>query len=117
GDTVNELVGGTNFVPGTTYYWRVKVTEPVESPWSESRSFMVAEAEAPAPVTVTPAPPAPEITIEVPAAPEVVLPAPVVEIPEVAPAIPAALLWTIVVIGAILVVALIVLIVRTRKVT
>ena len=117
GDTVNELIDGDDLVPGVTYYWRVKVTDPVESPWSEARSFTVAEADAPAPVAIQPAAPAPEITVEVPAAPAVTLPAPVVQIPEMAPAIPSSLLWAVVVIGAILVIALIVLIVRTRKVT
>jgi hypothetical protein len=117
GDAVNVLFDGDDLVPGVTYYWRVMVTLPVESPWSETRSFTVSEAEAVAPVTVQPAPPAPEITVEVPPAPEVTLPAPVVQVPEVAPAIPTSLLWAVVVIGAILVIALIVLIVRTRKVT
>jgi len=117
GDVVNAFLDGPSLMPGETYYWRAKVIDPVESPWSETRSFTVAEADAPAPVAIQPAAPAPEITIEVPPAPAVTLPAPVVQIPEMAPAIPASLLWAVVVIGAILVIALIVLIVRTRKVT
>jgi len=116
-DVVNAFLDGPSLMPGETYYWRAKAIDPVESPWSETRSFTVAEADAPAPVAIQPAAPAPEITVEVPAAPAVTLPAPVVQIPEMAPAIPASLLWAVVVIGAILVIALIVLIVRTRKVT
>jgi hypothetical protein len=115
GDTVNELVSGTDFVPGTTYYWHVKVTAPIESPWSETRSFTVAEAEAPAPVTVE-IPPQPEIKVEVPPAPTVTLPAPQVVIPPAPAPIAPAYIWGVIIIGAILVVALIVLILRTRRV-
>lgn len=53
------------------------------------------------PVEIVPPPPAP--------------PAEVIEIP-VAPAIPPGLLWAVIAIGAVLVIALIVLIVRTRRV-
>jgi hypothetical protein len=114
-DVGNLQISGDTVVFDTTFHWRVKVTDPVESPWSETRSFTVAEAEAMPPVEVE-IPPAPEITIDVPPAPEVVLPAPIVQIPE-EPAIPPALLWAVVAIGAILVIALIVLIYRTRKIT
>jgi hypothetical protein len=121
GDTMSFTMTDQDYdlMPGVTYYWRVRVNEagPVESPWSDTWSFTVSDAEAVAPVTVQPAPPAPEITVEVPPAPAVTLPAPVVQVPEIAPAIPTSLLWAVVVIGAILVIALIVLIVRTRKVT
>jgi len=116
GDVLNAFLDGPSLMPGETYYWRAKAIDPVESPWSETRSFTIAEADAPAPVTIQPAPPAPVITIEVPPAPAVTLPAPVVQMPAVSPAIPSSLLWAVVVIGAILVIALIVLIVRTRKV-
>jgi photosystem II stability/assembly factor-like uncharacterized protein len=121
GDTMSFTMTDDDYdlMPGVTYYWRVRVNEagPVESPWSDAWSFTVTDAEAVAPVAVQPAPPAPEITVEVPPAPAVTLPAPVVQVPEIAPAIPTSLLWAVVVIGAILVIALIVLIVRTRKVT
>jgi hypothetical protein len=121
GDTMSFTMTDNDYdlMPGVTYYWRVRVNEagPVESPWSDTWSFTVSDAEAVAPVSVQPAPPAPEITVEVPPAPAVTLPAPVVQVPEIAPAIPTSLLWAVVVIGAILVIALIVLIVRTRKVT
>jgi hypothetical protein len=32
--------------PGTTYYWRVRATEPVLSPWSEKRSFTTSLGQA-----------------------------------------------------------------------
>jgi hypothetical protein len=47
--TVVEVVGPNQaagapetyeFMPGTIYYWRVKATAPVASPWSEVRSFV-----------------------------------------------------------------------------
>jgi hypothetical protein len=35
----STVVAGYNFQPGTTYYWRVKATTPLESPYSAVRSF------------------------------------------------------------------------------
>ena len=107
--TVSQVVGHSadaafDLMPGETYFWKVRVKTPIYSPWSKVRVVVVEEAEVPimpAPVvTVQP----PQVTVEVPPAP-----APV-------PAIPAYLLWTIIGIGAVLVIALIVLIVRTRRV-
>jgi len=54
--------------------------------------------------------------VTAPSAPEVTVTVPPIVIPPSAPAIPAVLLWTIVGIGAVLIIALIVLIVRTRRV-
>ncbi len=106
------------FASGETYYWRIRVLSPVRGPYSETRSFTIAEVEAlvaPAPViTVTP----PAVTVTPPAV-TVEAPAVTVEAPPAAaaaPAIPAYLLWTIIGIGAVLVIALIILIVRTRRV-
>jgi hypothetical protein len=96
---------------GKTYFWRVKALEPVESDWSAIGSFTVAvpAEEAPPPVTVTTVP-APQITITTPApAPAVTLAPPVEE--TIAPAY----IWAIIIIGAVLVIAVIVLIVRTRR--
>ena len=102
------------FMPGTTYYWRIKVTGPVSSPYSATYSFTIKEAVAPVTeVTVEPAP-APEIVVEPAPAPEIVVEVP--PYPEPAPAIPSYMLWMIIGIGAVLVIALIVLIVRTRRV-
>jgi hypothetical protein len=104
----------------TTYYWRVraitgeavisskgKYSASPTGPWVTgifTTAGVPEEAEGPAIITITePAPPAP--------APEVKI----VEVPTAAP-IPATLLWAIVIIGAVLVIALITLIVRTRRV-
>ncbi len=35
----------SNLIPGLTYYWRVRAEEPLMSPWSETRSFVVAAFE------------------------------------------------------------------------
>ena len=100
----------------TTYYWRVRgVTGPAPAKkaapggaWATgmftTQVKAAAEAEAPAPPVIVqkePAPPPQIVTVEVPGA----------------AAIPSYLLWTIIGIGAILFIALIVLIVRTRRVT
>ena len=123
---------------GTTYYWRVRVDAatidttaygPTRSPWSETRSFTVEELALPPTVEVGPAPeitvsvpPPPAITLPAPEiiipTPEIVLPAPQITLPPtpapVAP-IPAWALYLIIIIGAVLVIALIVLILRTRR--
>ena len=127
---ISEVVSGSHFMPETTYYWRVRVNidGPVKSAYSETRSFTIGALpeqlepvvieQPPAPVISVP--PAPAITITPPQIvlppqpappPEIVIPAP--------PAAPApvtpAFIWAIVVIGAILVIALVVLIIRTRR--
>lgn len=104
------------FAAGDTYYWKVRVRQPTVGPWSETRSFTIVEAEAPvapAPVvTVTP----PEVTVEAPPAPQVTVEAPPTPAITVEPVIPTYLLWLIIGIGAVLIIALIILIVRTRRV-
>ncbi|MDP7416281.1 MAG: hypothetical protein QF906_05460 [Dehalococcoidales bacterium] len=141
--TPAKVLAGTNFNEGTTYYWRVRVASngPVYSPYSETRSFTVKALPAPpAAVVIKPAPapivrpevvvPTPTINlpapvIEVPT-PTINLPAPVVNIPapqEViippapapAPAVPTVAIYAIIIIGALLVIALIILIMRTRR--
>jgi len=139
GDTVSQVVGpyasdpfDLEFMAGTTYYWRVRVDldNPVRSAWSEVRSFTVAEApEAAAPVVIQ-QPPAP--IIQVPESPAITIQPPeiVVTIPDIvmppaevtlppspaaAAPIPSWALYIIIIIGAILVIALIVLIMRTRR--
>ncbi len=110
----------------TTYYWRVRaVTATVTSGWAMGMFSTMAEPAAAGAVlpdiTVEPA----EITVEAPppAAIEVTVGAPpaadvTVEIApdEIVQVIPDYLLWVIVAVGALLVIALIVLIVRTRRV-
>jgi hypothetical protein len=121
--TVSAVVGGsaTNeyaFQPDSVYFWRVRVASdgPIRSPWSEVRRFSTAEATVTPPVTVEvpPPSPAPEIKVEVPPPTQVNIPAaPAPAVPE--PLMPAWAWMTIIIIGAILVIALIVLIVRTRR--
>jgi type II secretory pathway pseudopilin PulG len=126
---IAEVIEGKYFMPETTYYWRVRVNidGPVKSQYSSTRSFSIGalpEAMEPVVIEQPPAPvisvpPTPEIVIE---PPEIVLPAPQpvpeIVIPE-APAAPApitpAYIWAIIIIGAILVIALVVLIIRTRR--
>jgi len=99
---------------GTTYYWRVRgVTGPAPAkkaapggPWATGVFTTEAKPveEVPAVVVQTEPAKAAEVrVIEVP-------------MPTPAPAIPTGLLYTIVGIGAILIIALIILIVRTRRV-
>jgi len=92
----------------TRYYWRVRATSATTvGAWTISQ-FTTAKVpvEAPPPVIIeeNPPPPATEIILEIPP-----VPAPVQVIPEL-------ILWIIVAVGAVLVIAVIVLIVRTRRV-
>ena len=105
---------GTALIPGVTYYWRVRTDAPFRSGWV-SRSFKVAEAEGLPPVTVE-IPPTPDITVEMPAPEVTVTIPPVVQVPPAAAPITPGFIWGIIVIGALLFVALIVLIIRTRRV-
>jgi hypothetical protein len=96
---------------GKQYFWRVRALEPVMGDWSTAANFIVAAAptSAPPPVVITQVP-APVITI--PAA----QPAPTYTL--VTPAdttIAPTYIWAIIIIGGILVIAVIVLIVRTRR--
>jgi photosystem II stability/assembly factor-like uncharacterized protein len=111
----NEVVANTgvapmvNLEPGKTYYWRVRSESPVEGEWSAIGNFTVVEKSAsadqpieiniPAPIINIPETPAPEITVP-PASVEYIAPG---------------YIWAIIIIGAVLVIAVIVLIVRTRR--
>jgi hypothetical protein len=107
----------------TTYYWRVKAkSADTEGAWSTGIFTTVARAEP----TVAPPAPAPTVTVEPPPAPQVTVEAPppapapnvTVQVPEQEPTVPPtpAYIWVIIGIGAVLVIAVIVLIVRTRRV-
>ncbi|MDD5127603.1 MAG: hypothetical protein PHR43_05885, partial [Dehalococcoidales bacterium] len=100
---------------GTTYYWAVKATKPVAGAFSAVANFTVAVA----PEATTAAPPV--VITQVPA-PTIVLTQPpvtttniVIPQPTPAPQIAPAYIWAVIIIGAILVIAVIVLIVRTRR--
>jgi hypothetical protein len=84
---------------GTTYYWKVTaIGEDTQSVWGVGVFTTMEEPEEPAaPVEVV--------------SPDITLP----PTPTVTPIIEPIYLWTIIIIGAILVIALIVLIVRTRR--
>jgi len=126
---------------GETYFWRVRALLPVTADWSTVANFTVAVPAPPPPATETetetltpPAPTTATVTMPVtltipPAAPAtttvvtVSVPAPqqpttvtfTVPAPEVAPDITPSYIWAIIIIGAVLVIAVIVLIVRTRR--
>lgn len=119
---INVAVASTAYRPlaeleaGTTYYWAVKATKPVAGAFSAVANFTVAE---PAPEPTTAAPPV--VITQVPA-PTIVLTQPpvtttsiVIPQPTPAPQIAPAYIWAVIIIGAILVIAVIVLIVRTRR--
>jgi len=98
--------------PGTQYFWRVRAAAPIVGDWSTVADFVVAvpvtTTQAP-PVTITQVP-APTFTIPAPSpAPTYTLAPP--EVKEIAPTY----IWAIIIIGGILVIAVIVLIVRTRR--
>jgi hypothetical protein len=90
------------FAYDTTYYWRARASEPEESAWVTG-IFTTKEKPAEA---------VPPVVVEQPGETEIQI----VEVPVKEPAIPNYLLWTIIGVGAVLVIALIVLIVRTRRV-
>ena len=92
-----------SFAYETTYFWRARASEPEEGAWTTGVFTTMAEPVAPEPVEPT--------IITVPGETKTVT----VEV-EKAAAIPSYLLWTIIAVGAVLVIALIVLIVRTRRV-
>jgi len=106
----------TNLTRGSQYFWHVKALTPTEGEWSTTANFIVAELPPPPittpAVTITTAPaPTIIITQTQPPATTTILPAPVVEEKVVNPSY----IWAIIIVGAVLVIAVIVLIVRTRR--
>jgi hypothetical protein len=128
--SISYVLAGGEIMPDTMYYWKVRVKgdSPVLSPWSAVRTFSVGslpEAQPPVVIEQPPAPvievpPTPEIVLQ---PPEIVLPAPPPAPPEIVipaapaptPAVPTWAIYAIIIIGAVLVIALIVLIMRTRR--
>jgi hypothetical protein len=100
----NVYLASTTLEYGTTYYWRVRgiaFSGAPEGDWNVSVfTTMLEPTEEAPPVVVEEAPAVPDVVVEVPAPVE---------------AIPSWMLIVIIAIGAVLVVALIVLIVRTRR--
>jgi hypothetical protein len=94
----------------TQYWWRVRAVNSLGVKSAYTTSFFttakeVVVVEPPPPVVVTTNPP-PQITLEIPPA----------QVTKVEP-IPAYLLWAVIAVGAILIIAVIVLIVRTRRIS
>ncbi len=99
----NAYIVKVALAEGQSYYWRVRpVTDAGAGDWATG-VFTTAtpEPEPTPPITIEKTDP-PEITVTMPPA-------------QVTAAIPDALLWSIIGVGAVLVIALIVLIVRTRR--
>jgi len=96
---------------GKTYYWRVRAAAPVAGDWSNVGTFTIVapptSTSAPPPVTITQT----SITVPIPTPTTTVITQPPVVEKQIAPAY----IWAIIIIGAILVIAVIVLIVRTRR--
>jgi hypothetical protein len=98
---------------GRMYYWRVKALTPTEGDWSSVGNFIVA-AEATSLTTTTVASTTVTSTvITIPQATSTIItmPAATQTVEEVNPTY----IWAIIIIGAVLVLAVIVLIVRTRR--
>jgi len=112
---VSEQLATTAIMPnvtleaGKTYFWRVRALEPVPSDWSTISNFTVAVPPPPPPTPTQTiiAPP----TITITQQPPVTFTIPTAETTEISPAY----IWAIIIIGAVLVIAVIVLIVRTRR--
>jgi hypothetical protein len=103
----------------TTYYWRVRaVSATSETAWSTIVAFTtMAEPEEPPAVTTQPPPTftvtqPPQTTVVVDVPQPTTITVPPAEAPE---EISPAYIWAIIIIGAVLVIAVIVLIVRTRR--
>jgi len=51
----NQAANTLNFAPGATYYWKVRTSTPVYSPYSETRSFTIQPLGAQVPAVLSPA--------------------------------------------------------------
>ena len=135
---VSTTAGKAGINPGvvldysTTYYWRVRAAHPIDGEWSALGSFTTMADPA---MAAPPAEPTPPVVIEQNPIPVIELPAPIVNIPAQQPqvipapvvnvpsptvtttgqAIDSGYILAIIIIGAVLVIAVVVLIVRTRR--
>ena len=101
----------------TTYYWRVVATTPSGNSGTRVNVFTTEQAPPPpqpTPTLIVSIPPAITPTLVVPQ-PTIVIPTPTVIIPPQDNATPI-YIWIIVAVGAVLTIAVIVLIIRTRRV-
>jgi hypothetical protein len=99
-----------NLLYNTTYHWRVRAVNSASVKGAWMTAFFTTEKE---PVVVEPTPP---VVIEQQSPPEITLTIPGDTVQEVQ-VIPAYLLWLVIAIGAVLIIAVIVLIARTRRIT
>ncbi|MBI4181003.1 MAG: hypothetical protein HY528_03645, partial [Chloroflexi bacterium] len=99
---------------GTTYYWKVRATTAAAAPGKSAPGSDYAQGVFTTMAKpVPPAAAAPTVIVQKEPAP----PAQIVQVPVSTPQpIPSYLLWIIILVGAVLIIALIVLIVRTRRV-
>jgi len=95
---------------GKTYFWRVRALTPTLGDWSAVANFTVAM-----PVVTTTAPPqvTPTLTVVIPPGTTIVTTVPPAT--NVTTEVNPSYIWAIIIIGAVLVIAVIVLIVRTRR--
>jgi len=110
-EVASTSIQAINLDTGTDYFWRVRATMPVLGDWSTIARFMiVALAPPPAPLLIITKAPPPVINIPTPPpAQHIVIP------PQPTPQqIVPGFIWTILVIAAVLFIAVITLIVRTR---
>jgi hypothetical protein len=113
-----QVAEGEALAYSTTYYWRVRAVTgpPVLDAAGRIRSVPVGEwTDGVFTTMAMPVEPEPPVVIE-PYEPPTIVVEPEVIIPETTQVIPPYLLWIIIGIGAVLVIALIVLIIRTRRV-
>lgn len=110
---INGHVAREQLKYDTVYNWRVRAVNAVGAgPWATSFFTTVTEPVPPPepvpPVVIkeTPPTPAPEIILQVPPATK-----------QEVQVIPDYLLWVVVVVGAVLIIAVVILIVRTRRIT
>lgn len=108
----NAFAGRENLKYDTTYYWRVVPFNATGAKGAASVFFFTTEPK-PAPVVVDTTPP---VIIEQQAPPQITLTIPPAEVTKVEP-IPTYLLWAVIAVGAVLIIAVIVLIVRTRRIS
>jgi Right handed beta helix region len=110
GPTINAVKPTEDLKYSTTYWWRVRAKDSAGVAGAWTTAFFTTAA---APVVVEPTPP---VVIQENPPPEITLTVPPAEVTKVEP-IPAYLLWAVIAVGAVLVIAVIVLIVRTRRIS
>jgi len=98
---------------GDQYFWRVKTLTPAEGEWSTLANFIVAELPPTTEPPIVTIPPSTSIIVTIP--PDSTTITTVVIPPAEEKVVNPTYIWAIIIIGAILVIAVIVLIVRTRR--